>query len=618
MDMVYSRAVDSLSDALQGYTDYQSHKQPDTPILYEELEMQQENEEGSIDEEHDTLLQEEEPEKNDILFNNQRRYTRYPNSTFRNQQRSQYPNQYHRQNGRNFYRPRQQMTSGTGIRSTSLQQTSSNAAVMVCFNCLKPDCRVSRCKHPKDLDRIRKNLQMWKQTQIQNSNGPYGIQNSGTCTEKCFSIADLQEILAAETTADPAPTIPAPSPSVSAPHHQPEASSSQPAKPTRTHFASLFDDGFDDAFYFHHEPTHTYLNPPSIFPSTIFTPPSNHPSNSPSLPFTTSLPSLHHPPSILSYLPTPFNIHINMSSNNNTNQMPASHIDCPPPPSAVPHTLPTIPYFQAPIPVHYTPNHYFYPTYFSAALPVPTPAHPPAHGHVTPSAFAPDTTAAHPDTSYAINLSAPVQSLPEFLRASAENEDDDDWAEGSNDPADFGILPPSANQPGPPGFNSPGAGYQTNPGPDPSPHMEHSEDQCPGIKDQLAQPITKPKNNFCKCKNSAVQSVPDLDSLQNKHWPDPAVVADLMTPYTESTDNQPTPGSSSDPSYPNARFIETSKPLPHALPSPSTHHNSETGLDDFNNGDHRYFGHVTHTSRTKPSVPPQQQHQPPTTSSVWT
>ena len=36
MSMNYSKAVDSLSDALQDYSDYQSCSQPETPILYED------------------------------------------------------------------------------------------------------------------------------------------------------------------------------------------------------------------------------------------------------------------------------------------------------------------------------------------------------------------------------------------------------------------------------------------------------------------------------------------------------------------------------------------------------------------------------------------------------
>lgn len=34
---------------------------------------------------------------------------------------------------------------------------------MVCFNCLRPDCRVSRCKFEEDQDRTKKNINLWKE-----------------------------------------------------------------------------------------------------------------------------------------------------------------------------------------------------------------------------------------------------------------------------------------------------------------------------------------------------------------------------------------------------------------------------------------------------------------------
>ena len=97
----------------------------------------------------------EEDENEDILFNNQRRYNNHPSSL------SRYNNRRHYQQGQ--YQHRQYNTPYQ--RNGTMSRTNANNAhsaipqtntVMVCFNCLRSDCRVSRCKITKDQERIRK------------------------------------------------------------------------------------------------------------------------------------------------------------------------------------------------------------------------------------------------------------------------------------------------------------------------------------------------------------------------------------------------------------------------------------------------------------------------------
>lgn len=283
MNMNYAKAVDSLSDALQGYSDYQTCRQQETPILYEQEVVRegQHDQQDQENQENDVHLTEEN-ENNDILFNNQRRYNKHPSSLSRYNNRRPYQQGQYQTRPYNPSYQRNGTTSRTHTNNANnvTQQTST---VMICFNCLRPDCRVSRCKIPKDQDRIRKNLAVWKQARIQNRKRP----NSVKTVEPIFSIEDLDEILIADQNCSPTNAISSTTSSSSSsinlatnstnsqPSSAPtKAFTNSPAANTPTHYNQLFDG--DEFFISDDVPTNTPNHSPTtseqLFPNQLHSP----------------------------------------------------------------------------------------------------------------------------------------------------------------------------------------------------------------------------------------------------------------------------------------------------------------------------------------------------------
>lgn len=98
----------------------------------------------------------------DKLFSNQHPFTRQPSTSSRNRQRynnntNRNPNKYHRNNVVNPCR--QYEAQKNAVRS------ANTTSPLICFNCLHPDFHESHCKLPKDQDRIKRKLTIWKLVQ---------------------------------------------------------------------------------------------------------------------------------------------------------------------------------------------------------------------------------------------------------------------------------------------------------------------------------------------------------------------------------------------------------------------------------------------------------------------
>lgn len=70
--------------------------------------------------------------------------------------------------------------------------TINNAQNMACFKCISPTCRVSRCPHPKDNARIKKNLEARRKSK--KINGKIGNYSANLIENMEISTEDIGEI----------------------------------------------------------------------------------------------------------------------------------------------------------------------------------------------------------------------------------------------------------------------------------------------------------------------------------------------------------------------------------------------------------------------------------------